>query len=188
MSMKYIYVMSILIIVVTSLGCVDKPTENVSQENTPAQVVEPTTTQVTNIVGTTENEPITTTNVSDTDIQDNESSPDNVSAPENISTPENVSTPEGTEVPTPGATDMPIEDVSVTKIFKIGDENNMLGVNVRLVNITDYDNNSAIINIDGVDYEYSPDLETSIQVKGVEILDVISSEGDKTAEITVDYI
>ena len=179
MNMKYICAISILVIVMIGLGCVDKP-ENISPENTTTKVDTPITTSVPNIVETPGNIPkiVTQENVTVADV------PGNTSVPEETNMSGNTSAPEETNI----SDNTSVLDTSVTKIFKIGDENNMLGINVRLVNITDYDNDTAIINVDGVDYEYNQELNTTIQVKGREIFDLISSEDDKTAEITVDYV
>jgi hypothetical protein len=59
---------------------------------------------------------------------------------------------------------------------------------MTLVNITDYDNNIVTLLINGVEHTYDSSSETVVQANGVEVIDVITLEDNKTAEITVDYI
>lgn len=194
MNIKYICVISIIVIAMIGIGCVDKTSGNAST-NIPVQSDSPTVTD-TNVP--TDNPTVTDTNVPIPEVTSDVSG--KISSNENISTTnltdESNVTPEETDksgnvvtdtsgnVAVSEVTDTP--DSSVTEIFKIGEEKNMLGANIRLVNITNYDNNSIVISIDGVEYKY--DSETTVQAKGLEIVDVISSEDAKTAEITVDHI
>ena len=103
----------------------------------------------------------------------------------NVGTSENVSTVDETSIPVESS----VNDIPVTETFKIGDQKNMLGVNIKLVSINDYDTDNVTLNIDNVEYKYKYDSEsdTTIQAKGIEIVDVTTYEEDKTADITVYY-
>lgn len=180
MNMKYILIAFMLIISMISLGCVDKSSgDNPLQKNV-------TTDEKVKV-----NTPASTEG-SSTDISDKES----VSESDNATTDDNESVSEGDNVTTGDnesvSTDNePTSDVtndtSVTETFKIGDQKNMLGANVKLVSIADYDNNTATISIDGVEYKYDPESENVIRAKGIEIIDISTTKEDKTAEITVDH-
>jgi len=163
-----------------SLGCVDKSSGDSTQENgtTDEQVqVNPTITDGKNV---------DSESVSETD---NASAADG----EHISENDNVSSEDNESVSTDDEpTSEVVNDTSVTEIFKIGEQKNMLGVNIKLVDITDYDNNTATISIDNKQYKYSPELEDTIKAKApngknIDILDISTTKEDKTAEITVDY-
>ena len=180
MNMKYILIAFILIISMISLGCVDKSSGDSTQENgtTDEQVqVNPTITDGKNV---------DSESVSETD---NASAADG----EHISENDNVSSEDNESVSTDDEpTSEVVNDTSVTEIFKIGEQKNMLGVNIKLVDITDYDNNTATISIDNKQYKYSPELEDTIKAKApngknIDILDISTTKEDKTAEITVDY-
>lgn len=186
MKMKYIYVVSILAIAIIGSGCVDKIseksilTEGKSEiDNLINKIIHDIAPPEVNTSGNIQSPAATTT-------------PGNIQSPEATAIPGNIQSPETTTTPgntsSQGTEDAQTEDKSVTKIFNIGDEYNMLGVNVKLVNITDYDNNAITLLINNVEYKYDSSLDTGIQANGIEIIDVVSSEDDKTAEITVDYI
>ena len=179
MKMKYILVAFLLIISMISLGCVDKSSEDTSsQKNVPTdekvQVNTPTSTENKN-----------TDEYVDEAISENDSV--NVADNESVSEDDNVSIDDGESLPTDNEQTEVVNDTSVTETFKIGDQKNMLGTNVKLVGITDYDNNTATISIDGVEYKYDPESENVIRAKGIEIIDISTTKEDKTAEITVDY-
>ena len=171
MNAKYIYIVSVLIVTMICIGCVGKTPEKASQIKT--------------------NVPVITDVHNGTSYSEATDSSGNVSSPGRTGTSGNMSSPEATEIsgniPPYGVTNVPTEDMSVTKTFKIGDENNMLGVNIKLVNITDYDNDTATLLINGVEYKYDSSSETAIRTSGIEIIDIIPLEDDKTAKITVDY-
>jgi len=162
-----------------SLGCVDKSSEDTSsQKNVPTdekvQINTPTSTEKSN-----------TDKYVDEAISENDSV--NVADNESVSEDDNVSIDDGESLPTDNEQTEVVNDTSVTETFKIGDQKNMLGTNVKLVGITDYDNNTATISIDGVEYKYDPESENVIRAKGIEIIDISTTKEDKTAEITVDY-
>jgi hypothetical protein len=179
MNMKYILVAFILIISMISLGCVDKSSGDTSSQKN---------------VSTGEQIQVTPTSNdgSNSDISGNEpvSESDNVGAADNESVPEsdNVNTDDVGSVPTDSEpTSEVVNDTSVTETFKIGEQKTMLGANIKLVDITDYDNNTATISIDNVEYKYDPESDNIIIAKGIEIIDMSTLKEDKTAEITVDY-
>ena len=179
MKMKYILVAFLLIISMISLGCVDKSSEDTSsQKNVPTdekvQINTPTSTEKSN-----------TDKYVDEAISENDSV--NVADNGSVSEDDNVSIDDGESLPTDNEQTEVVNDTSVTETFKIGDQKNMLGVSIKLVDITDYDNNTATVNIDGVEYKYDPESDSIIRAKGIEIIDISTTKEDKTAEITVDY-
>lgn len=196
MNMRYIYVVSMLIIALISIGCVDKTPEKNLSSDSQTQTNVPTTTETSNGIsssGGTDGSgnvwPAEETNGSDNYSSETIEASDNSSS-ETIDVSENTSSPEvageSDIAPSPEVTDVSTEDTSVTNNFKIGEEKNVLGVNIKLVNITNYDNNSVVILINGAEYKY--DSETTVQASGIEIVDIIALEEDKTAEITVDHV
>lgn len=211
MNTKYISVISILVIVMIGLGCVDKSLETTSQKinipkdsqvNTPISeettgipVKESTSeNNITNVSGNKsslegDNTTIVnnTTEVSegDNNITDDNSTIDDSTTVDNTTADGNTTVVDGSTF------DTPANDTSVTEIFKIGEQKTMLGANIKLVNITDYENNTATISIDNVEYKYDPESENNIQAKvngtTIEIIDLITLEDNNSAEITVDY-
>lgn len=173
MNMKYIYIVSILAITIIGSGCIDKISEKTILTEGKAKIDD-----LLNkfIDGNTSSIEVTNT-------------PRNIPSPEATNAPEIASSPEASDnASSQDMIDNQTEVKSVTKVFNIGQEYNMLGVNVKLVNITDYDSNTAILLINNVEYKYDPASGIKIQTNGVEVVDMISSEDDKTAEITVDSI
>lgn len=169
MKMRNVYIISILIIAFASIGCVDK---SIQQTNGGAL---PTTTAAENpntasgpAAPEINNGPIEKTgdNISTTDSNNGSIEPTS-----DNTTIDNVST----------------NDTSVTEIFKIGEEKKILDKNIKLINITDYGNNTVLLSIDGVEYQYSSE-NSSIEAGNIQVIDIISSADDQTAEITVDYI
>jgi hypothetical protein len=176
MNMKNICIVSILAIAIIGSGCIDKISEKTILTDGKARIDD-----LFNkfIDGNTSSTEVTNT-------------PRNVPSPEATNAPEIASSPEATVTSDNASSqdmiDNQTEVKSVTKVFNIGQEYNMLGVNVKLVNITDYDSNTAILLINNVEYKYDSASGVKIQANGVEVVDMISSEDDKTAEITVDSI
>jgi hypothetical protein len=178
MKMRNIYMISVLIIAFAGIGCVDKniqqansgelPTVTTAVEN-PTAISGPAAPEINN--GPIEK---TEDNSSTTDGNNGSIEPTNDNTTEIIgdnTTIDNVST----------------NDTSVTEIFKIGEEKKILDKNIKLINITDYDNNTVLLSIDGVEYQYSSE-NSSIQASNIQVIDIITSVDEQTAEITVDYI
>lgn len=176
MKMKYVYIVSILIIAIIGSGCIDKISEKTILTDSKAKIE--------NLINKFIHDNTPSIEVTNT--------PRNVPSPEATNASEIISSPEATvtsgNASSQDTTDSQTEDKTVTKVFNIGQEYNMLGVNVKLVNITDYDSNTATLLINNVEYKYDSASDTKIQANGIEVIDLISSEDDKTAEITVDYI
>jgi hypothetical protein len=173
MNMKNICIISILAITIIGSGCIDKISEKSIMTDGKAKIE--------NLINTIMHN--NTQKIEDTNT------PRIVPSPEATIVPSNISSPEATVISDNASSQetngLQTEDKSVTKVFNIGQEYNMLGVNVKLVNITDYDNNTATLLVNNVEYKYDPASDTTIQTNGVEIIDLVSSEDDKTAEITV---
>ena len=209
--MKYIYIISIIAIVTIGLGCVEKSSESVPQKTTPVPTSTPipvsnpvpVSNKVANVTPATNITPtniVTPKNIStQTNLSTATATP--IKMPVNTTSPTNTQTviPTATQVRTPVATtvvtttSIPVDNTTapvtpVTETFQIGEAKDMLGINIKLVNITDYDNDTAMINIDGVKYDYTPDLDPTIRVKGIEILFITVDQYSKTADITVDYV
>ncbi len=180
MKMRNAYIISILIIAFIGIGCVGK---NVQQANsgelpTATTVVEDTRQSLPEI------------NVSPKDTSTINNAESNTSITDNTTTIGTVQdTSTGTDNVTTNTTsdNVSTNDTSVTEIFKIGEEKKMLDKNIKLISIIDYDNNTVILTIDGVEYEYNPD-DSSIQSDNIKVIDIITSAEDNTAEITVDYV
>ncbi len=184
MNMKHILIAFILIISMISLGCVDKSSGDSSKKNVTTeeqvQVNTPTTTDGRNADNSGKKSLSESDNVS---VADNE----HLSESDNVSSADNESVPMDNE-----PTSEVVNDTSLTETFKIGDQKNMLGANIKLVGITDYDNNTVTISIDNKQYQYSSELEDIIKAKvpngkNIEIIDISTTKEDKTADITVDY-
>jgi hypothetical protein len=169
--MRNVYIISILIILFIGIGCVGKNTQQTNSGELPTAttVVENTRQSLPEINVSPKNTPTTNNAESNTSVTDNTAT---------VETVQNTST---------GAGSVSTNDTSTTEIFKIGEEKKMLDKNIKLISIIDYDNNTVILTIDGVEYEYNPD-DSSIQSGNIEVVDIITSAEDNTAEITVDYI
>ena len=171
MKMRNVYIISILIVAFIGIGCVGK---NIQQTNsgelpTATTVVENTRQSLPEI------------NVSPKDTSTTNNAESNTPVTDNTTTVGTVQdTSMGTDV-------VSTNDTSITEIFKIGEEKKMLDKNIKLINITDYDNNTAILTIDGIEYKYDSD-NSYIQSGNIEVIDIITSAEDNTAEITVDYV
>lgn len=184
MNMRYILATFILIVSMIGLGCVDKSSEDILQNNisTEEQV------QVNN--------PESIKN-SDADNSGKESLSDsdnaNINDSEHVSENDNVNSADNESVQADNEpTSEVVNDTSVTETFKIGDQKNMLGANIKLVDIIDYDNNTATVSIDNKEYKYDPESDNIIKSKvsngkNIEIIDISTMKEDQTAEITVDY-
>ncbi len=202
MNKKYMRVISIIVIVMIGIGCVDRTIDTTSQkinDKNNEQVNNPT---IENVSETSDKESTSEDNITDTSVNESVTESDNstdTSVDESISESDNITDENDNESVNDNTTvddntttydsvlEKPVNDTSVTEIFKIGEQKTILGANIKLVNITDYDNNIATISIDNVEYKFDPDSENSIKAKGIEIIDLTTIEDDKTAEITVDY-
>ncbi len=186
MNIRHACIISILIIATISIGCIEKSGDGITKDVSPgittgktedAKIVKNTTLVDNNIKNDAikDGSQSDVSNASEEDalVEDTES--DNSSIDNET---------DDTMIPADTSTPDLSEDTSVSEIFKIGEEKKILGKNIKLVNITNYDDNSITVLIDGVEYKYSSDSVTN--VNGIEISDVITSEDDKTAEIIVD--
>lgn len=205
MNIRYICIISILVAATVVAGCVDKSSPGTLPVKTTDKGISPGVTEKGKVAETVK------ANDSSSKLEDSSSSKDNNvesdigsdnssdSSSDNMSeessgnlsdyAPDDSSIDNGTEEPdvVPDNTSSPdlTEDTSVTQVFKIGEEKKMLGRNIKLVNITNYDNGEITLLVDGVEYKYKPD--SGLKAGGIEIVDVITVEDDKTAEIIVNY-
>lgn len=173
MKMRNVYIISILIIAFIGIGCVGKNIQQTDNGISPATTVESPRTVSGPAAPEINNGPIekTENNSSTTDINNGPTE----------------KTEDNTTVETTTVDNLSTNDTSVTEIFNIGEEKKMLDRNIKLIDITDYDNNTVVLTIDGVEYQYSSE-NSSIQAGNIEVFDIITSADDKTAEVTIDYI
>lgn len=205
MNMKYIYIISILVVTTIGIGCIGEqklsntPVTTSTPVSTSPKITSVVTPVVTPVVTEKLNMTINTT-VTPTTTKVNVST----AMPNITSTvrPTETSTVIPTSMPTVKATNTPIKtsngtsnDTNMsepqTENLKIGDSKDILGINIKLVGIkiADGSNNSseddmATINVDGKRYDIPCYIDQEIKGR---IINVYPDDSATSADITVDY-